>query len=307
MYHFIVNPTARSGLGLITWEKVEARLKEEKIEYTLHFTQRRHDATRIAAGLTAGGEEITLVVLGGDGSVDEVVNGICFPDKVTLGYVPLGSGNDFGRGLGLPSRTLQALDTVLHSELRRTLNLGLVSYGQKKHRFAVSSGIGYDAAITHQVCVSRLKRFLNRFGLGKFVYVGASLYRLYHCRPDGMTVTLDDSRTLHFKKAYFAAAFNLPYEGGGCKFCPDARPDDDLLDVIVIADVPKIAALLILPTVFAGKHTHLKGVHIFRCRKAEIESALPLPVHADGEPIYLQRAVQFSLERESIHVITNKY
>lgn len=304
MYHFIVNPNARSGLGLVTWEKVEARLKEENIEYEIHFTKRRLDATRIAAELTAGGQEITLVVLGGDGSVDEVVNGILFPEKVTLGYVPLGSGNDFGRGLGLPSKTMQALDVVLHSPKRCRLNLGLLHYGNKQHRFAVSSGIGYDAAITHQVCVSKLKLFLNRYGLGKFVYVGASLYRLYHCQPDEMTVTLDESKTLHFKKTYFAAAFNLPYEGGGCMFCPNALPDDDLLDLIVIADVPKIVALLILPTVFSGKHTHLKGVHIFRCRKAEIASVPALPVHTDGEPIYLQHQIQFSLENESLSVIT---
>lgn len=305
MYHFIVNPNARSGLGLLTWKKVEALLKEENIEYQIHFTKQRRDATRIAAELTADGQEITLVVLGGDGSVNEVVNGIQFPEKVTLGYVPLGSGNDFGRGLGLPSKTMQALDVVLHSPKRRTLNLGILHYGRKQRRFAVSSGIGYDAAITHQVCVSKLKRILNRYNLGKFVYVSASLYRLYRCQPDEMTVTLDEHKTLHFKKTYFAAAFNLPYEGGGCKFCPDARPDDDLLDVIVIADVPKPVALLILPVVFSGKHTHLKGVHIFRCRKAEITSVPALPVHTDGEPVYLQHMIQFSLERESLRMITN--
>lgn len=303
MYHFIVNPNARSGLGLVTWRKVEAQLKTENIEYEIHFTKCRHDATRIAAALTADGKEITLVVLGGDGSVDEVVNGICFPEKVTLGYVPLGSGNDFGRGLRLHSDTMKALNTVLHSSKRRKLNLGIVHYGKKQHRFAVSSGIGYDAAITHQVCVSKLKLFLNRFGLGKFVYVGASLYRLYHCHPGEMTLILDDGNKLHFDKTYFSAAFNLPYEGGGCKFCPDAKPDDDLLDIIVVADVPKIRALAILPAVFSGGHTHMKGVHIFRCKKAQIESVPALPVHADGEPIFLQRSIQFSLEESSLSVI----
>ena len=57
-------------------------------------------------------------------------------------------------------------------------------------------------------------------------------------------------KDFHFKRVFFASAFNLPYEGGGCKFCPDAKPDDDLLDFIVIANVPKIIALAILPTVF---------------------------------------------------------
>lgn len=116
-----------------------------------------------------------------------------------------------------------------------------------------------------------LKSF-NRIGLGKLAYAACSLYRLHHCQPDEMEILLDDTKSLHFKRVFFASAFNLPYEGGGCKFCPDAKPDDDLLDFIVIADVPKIIALAILPTVFSGKHTRLPGVHIFRCKKAEVHS-----------------------------------
>lgn len=305
MYHFIVNPGARSGLGLTTWEKIESKLIDENIEYKVHFTKCRHDATRIADSLTADGDEVTLVVLGGDGSVDEVVNGIRFPEKVTLGYVPLGSGNDFGRGLKLPSDTLKALDVVLHSPKRRTLNLGILEYKDKRRRFAVSSGIGYDAAICHLLCISKIKLFLNRLGIGKFAYVGASLYQLYRCKPDAMTLILDDNKTLHFKKTFFASAFNLPYEGGGCKFCPNAKPDDDYLDVIVIADVPKIQAFAILPTVFFGKHIHLRGVHIYRCRKAQIESVSALPVHHDGESVSLQHKVSFSLENEKLRVIVN--
>ena len=79
---------------------------------------------------------------------------------------------------------------------------------------------------------------------------------------------------------------------------------DDLLDFIVIADVPKIIALAILPTVFSGKHTRLPGVHIFRCKKAEVHSKIALPVHSDGEPIYLQKDVSFSLEPETLKIIT---
>ena len=74
-----------------------------------------------------------------------------------------------------------------------------------------------------------------------------------------MEILLDDTKRLHFKRVFFASAFNLPYEGGGCKFCPDAKPDDDLLDFIVIANVPKIIALAILPTVFSGKHTYFQA------------------------------------------------
>lgn len=149
-----------------------------------------------------------------------------------------------------------------------------------------------------------LKSFFNRLGLGKLAYAACSLYRLRRCQPDEMEILLDDTKKLHFKRVFFASAFNLPYEGGGCKFCPDAKPDDDLLDFIVIANVPKIIALAILPTVFSGKHTRLPGVHIFRCKKAEVHSKVALPVHSDGEPIYLQKDVSFSLEPETLKIIT---
>ena len=173
MYHFIANPNARSGQGLALWEKIKLKLIAEHIDYQIHFTHHRHHATEIAAELTASGDPVTIVVLGGDGSVDEVICGLQNLSLVTLGYIPIGSGNDFGRGLALPSDTMKALDLVLHSEQTRKINLGVLHYHDKVHRFAVSSGIGYDAAICHQLCISRVKVFFNRLGLGKLAYAAA--------------------------------------------------------------------------------------------------------------------------------------
>lgn len=303
MYHFIVNPNARSGLGQKVWKMIEKRLKEEHTAYRVYFTKFQRHATQIASKVTSDGEPHTLVILGGDGTVNEVVNGICFPDKATLGYIPVGSGNDFARGVGLSSDSMKALDTILTSSDRKKIDLGVLTYPKKRLRFAVSSGIGYDAAICRQVSVSNLKPILNRLKLGKLSYVCFALDELFRCRPQKMAVALEDGRTMHYKRTYFAAAMNLPYEGGGCKFCPDARPDDQMLDLIVIADVPKICALLILPTVFLGKHTHLRGVHIFRCQKARIESETALALHVDGEPLYQQYSAEFSVEKDPLTFI----
>ena len=134
MYHFIANPNARSGQGLALWEKIKLKLIAEHIDYQIHFTHHRHHATEIAAELTASGDPVTIVVLGGDGSVDEVICGLQNLSLVTLGYIPIGSGNDFGRGLALPSDTMKALDLVLHSEQTRKINLGVLHYHDKVHR-----------------------------------------------------------------------------------------------------------------------------------------------------------------------------
>ena len=110
-------------------------------------------------------------------------------------------------------------------------------------------------------------------------------------------------KTLHFQKVYFAAAMNLPFEGGGCKFCPTAKPDDNFLDLIVIADVPKVAALTILPTVFSGKHTHMKGVHIYRFKHANVKVDVPLVLHSDGEPFPAESELEWMLESDSLQIL----
>lgn len=303
VYHFIVNPNASSGFGKEIWNKTELILKTKNIDYQVYFTQYQRHAEKLTASITSDGAAHTLVVLGGDGTIGEVVSGICYPEKITLGYIPIGSGNDFARGLGLAKDYKEALNQILHPQHLQKLNLGVTKYENTKRRFAVSSGFGYDAAICQEVCVSRLKKFLNRMRLGKLSYISLSISCLIRCTPKRMKITLDDNKILRFERTYFATAMNLPYEGGGCKFCPDACSDDDMLDFIVVADVPKIQALLILPTVFTGKHTRLKGVHIYRCKKAELESDVPLALHTDGETVFPETSVSMSLEETSVQLI----
>lgn len=303
MYLFIVNPNSRSGLGKQVWNDVELILKDKNIEYKVYFTKYQHHATQIAEALTSDGEEHTLVVLGGDGTIGEVLTGICFPNKITLGYIPIGSGNDFARGLGITKDSPKALDIILHSSRRKEIDVGVLKYDNKVRRFGVSAGFGYDAAICHEICVSKVKKFFNKLKLGKLAYVSLSIHCLYRCIPKPMTIVLDGDRKVSFKKVYFATAMNLPYEGGGCKFCPKASAEDGFLDLIVVADVAKIHALLIIPTVFFGMHTLSSGVHIYRCKKAELYSEIPLPVHSDGEPIFLKKALQMNVENTRVNLI----
>ena len=240
MYTFITNPNARSGLGIQLWKELEDILKERGVDYEVYFTKYQKHATDITASITADDEPHTIVVLGGDGTINEVVNGIRNLSKVTLGYIPIGSSNDFSRGMHLPTDSKEALEMILQSKNTRELNVGRLSYEEKSQRFIVSTGIGFDAGVCHQVMVSPLKRFLNKLKLGKLSYVGVALQMLFSMRLDKMTVTMDDQSPLTFEKVYFATAMNLPYEGGGFKFCPNADCSDDKLDVIVVSGLPKL-------------------------------------------------------------------
>lgn len=318
MYTFIVNPNAKSGRGSMIWDLIEPELKKRRIEYEAFFTQHACHASEIAAEVTSDDREHVIVVLGGDGTVNEVINGIRHCGKVTLGYIPAGSGNDFTRVLKLPSDPERALENILNPQYICTMDVGKISFKNKEnfnkkpayareaeHRFAVSTGIGFDAAVCHQVAVSKLKIFLNKLGLGRLTYAGVALLRLFGDPAVHMEITLDHGEKKVFQHAYFAAVMNHPYEGGGFFFCPEAKIDDGVFDVIVAADIPKWKILFLLPTAFFGKHVKYKGVYIYRSKYVKIETAQMLPIHTDGEPVADGTCLEAEVLDEQIRIFTN--
>lgn len=304
MYTFIVNPNARSGLGKKVWDELEITLKQNMISYEMYYTKYQKHATKLVSEITSDGEEHTIIALGGDGTVNEVVNGIADLNKTTLGYIPIGSSNDFARGLKIPSDPKEALELVLHSENFHWINIGELHYKNKLRRFAVSCGIGFDADICHEVVVSRVKKLLNTMKLGKLTYVFVALHRLFLTKPCEVTLTLDQKKTLTFPNTYFVAVMNNPYEGGGIKFCPKAANDDDKLDLLVANDVSKLKVLFMIPMALAGLHTHFKGVTILSCAQASIHAENALPLHTDGEPIFLQHDIKVNCHNMKLKVIT---
>ena len=118
-----------------------------------------------------------------------------------------------------------------------------------------------------------------------------------------LELTLDDGSMKVFERTYFAAFMNLPYEGGGFKFCPDASGSDGFLDIMVVSDLSKLKILCLLPTAFSGKHTRFKGVTILKCRSVKVVTDRALPLHTDGEPSFLSKEIEVSLEKEKLNVI----
>lgn len=302
MYAFIVNPNARTGLGLKIWKKLEAKLKEHRIKYKAFLTRYPNHAAEFARSLTSGNAPVTLVILGGDGTINEVVNGIEDFSRVTLGYIPIGSSNDFARSMKLSKNPEKMLGQILSPTEYAYIDIGQLSIPGSTRRFAVSSGIGFDADVCFHNISSGIKRILNRLKLGKLSYTSIALFLLLALKPRPMTLTLD-GRSVRFQKVFFATAMNQQYEGGGFCFCPGADPGDGLLDVIVISDMPKLKALLLLPTAYFGLHTRVKGVHIYTCRQARVQSPVKLPVHTDGETVAIVPEASFSLEPEKLRFI----
>ena len=303
MYTFIINPASRSGLGRQVWESLEPILRERGVPYRAYLTSCQRHATRLARELTADGKIHTIVVLGGDGTVNEVIGGIQNLSATTLGYIPVGSGNDFARFFRFPSDPGEALSLVLDPPAYADMNIGNIVYSGHSKRFAVSAGLGFDAAVCHQAVISRLKPVLNRLHLGKLTYAPIALDRLHFLRPARVTVTLDDGSARTFSDTLFVAAMNHPYEGGGFKFCPDANPCDDRLDVIAVSGISRLKAVFLLLLAQKAAHTKASGICIRSCRQIHIESDTALPVHTDGEPVFLQRQMDISLLPERVRVI----
>ena len=306
MYTFIVNPHARSGLGQKVWNELENLLKKKNVNFEVYFTKYQKHATKITSEITSDGQEHIVVALGGDGTVNEVVNGIRDFEKTIFGYIPIGSSNDFARGLELPTDPMEALQNILDCPNLHPMNVGEICYKNKKRRFAVSAGVGFDADICHEAVVSHVKRFLNKLKLGKLTYVCIALHRLFVTKPCTVTVTMENGKPKSFPKTYFVALMNNKYEGGGVKFCPKAKNNDDKLDVLVASDVSKLKVLCLIPLALFGLHTPFKGVHIYTCKHIDIHAEHAMPIHTDGEPIFLQHDVSAGCMPQKLRVITSK-
>ena len=296
MIYFIVNPASKTGLGIKIWHDVRRYLDEFGTEYRFYLTEEDKNGTAIASQLLNKFfyDKLRIVVLGGDGTINEVLQAFSEKDfeRVTLGYIPTGSSNDLARALGYQdfyNNPEEILKQLITSNAYRMMDLGLLTYNQSerpgytKRYFIVSCGIGFDASVCEEALNSKSKSFLNRFHMGKLSYGAISLKQLLGARRISCKLTLDDQKPLQLNNCYFVTVMNHCYQGGGIKFCPDAIDDDGLLDVCYASEISRGRVLYTLPYAFKGNHCDKKGVGISKAKKIRIQYDEPLWVHTDGE------------------------
>lgn len=307
MYHIIINPASRSGKGLKIWKTaVEPALHQENISYRSYFSREAGDVARIAADILSENKErpLRIIILGGDGTVNEALQGMKDTSGVILGYIPTGSSNDFARDMGIPREPAAALELILHTGRAYPMDLGTITYDDgTRRRFAVSCGIGFDAAVCEEALHSNIKKLFNKIGLGKLTYLGIALKQLFTAKPVLCTLTLDDGEPIVIRRLLFITCMQHRFEGGGFMFCPTADATDGLLDLCSVANVPKLLILFALPTAFKGKHYFVKGIRPYRAKRIRIETSSPLWVHTDGEVSRKTTAFSVVCEPHSIQII----
>lgn len=314
MYQVIVNPGARSGKGRRHWEEVKGVLDNKGLQYAVHFTTKAGDAADYAVTLyneaLSKRELLRLIVLGGDGTMNEVMQGLPEFSNLELCCIPVGSSNDLARGIGISFNPKEAMEHILENPSSFSMDLGIVHCSNSTsqipipdRRFLVSTGFGYDASICEEANTSTAKKILNRIGLGKLIYLFICLKQLISVKDYKVTLTLADGRTIELNKHLLIAGMNNMYEGGGFKFAPDAKNDDGSLDLCVVSGLSKSSVLKILPHAMNGNHFQFDGVDNYITSSYTIESETPLWVHTDGEAIYQADFIKVECHKNAIKMV----
>jgi YegS/Rv2252/BmrU family lipid kinase len=279
----VINPTAAGGRAGRLWPNIQKYLRKLGLSFEAGLTTAPREATRLAREATEAGFG-TVVAVGGDGTINEVVNGLIAPGQeravARLGIITTGRGSDLARTVGIPS-DYEAACERLADPRTMPMDLGLAEYtvdDERQQRFFVNvAGIGFDAEVAR-----RANRSFRSMG-GTIPYLSALVTTLFRWRNRPAQILLDERPAIE-TKVYLVAVGNGQFFGGGMRVAPDADPNDGLFDVVVVHDIGKIEFLRTVPRVYEGTHVTHRAVAIHRAHRVEVRcESYPLLSQLDGE------------------------
>jgi YegS/Rv2252/BmrU family lipid kinase len=278
----ILNPAAGKGRAEREWPGIAARLREAGITFTQAVTCGPGDARGLAReALRAGAGR--LIVAGGDGTLNEVINGLSAAagplPPPALALLPLGTGVDFARGLGIG--TIEDTLAALQRGEPHAFDLGNARFrandGTLRERAFVNvadCGLGPHAS-------AQIGRVDRRFGRAAYLY--GAMQAIAGYAPAFTRITVDD-RPIYAAPCGLLAIGNGQFFGGGMRIAPKARPDDGLLDLVILGATDRRTLLGdLLPRVYRGTHLRHPAVHFARGTTITVDAEPPLPLELDGE------------------------
>ncbi len=286
---FIINPMAGKGKATELIPVIEDYFKDKADEYRIQVTDYPGHATEIAREYSSI-EECRIYSVGGDGTVNEVVNGIAGTQS-SLGVIPAGSGNDFIRSITTTYNINDILVNTINGEVK---NIDLAKANNKY--FINISSIGFDADV-----VVNADKFKKVSGItGSMAYVISIIYTVIQKRISKIKIHIDDSEME--LKLLLAAIANGKFYGGGMLAAPEAKIDDGLFDICLISEASRFQILSLFPKYIRGEHGQLKEVQFLRGKKIKIESSEDLRLNIDGE-IFPSFNIEFEIIEKGIKVI----
>ncbi|MFC2112384.1 diacylglycerol/lipid kinase family protein [Bacteroidota bacterium] len=300
----IVNPNAGRRKGLLDWEKITGHLIHYDLRFTPVFTERPGHATEIVIENVEEEGFMQILVVGGDGTMNEVVNGI-FRQKrfktndITLGMITVGTGNDWGRMFGIPKDYEDAV-RILTQNQTFIQDAGMVRYcneDEPGNRYFVNiAGMGFDAEVTRK---SNRAKEKGRGGI--LLYLLHIFTSLINYRHVVAMISVDGQNV---ENKIFSMNIGIcKYSGGGMIQAPNAIPDDGLFDLTIINKLSKTNVLLSLKRLYNGTiHMHPK-VDSYTAKSIRIESRDTIRLETDGESLG-HTPVEFWIIPKSVKIMT---
>jgi len=276
----IVNPVAGGYSTRRKWPHISKLLRHIGLSFDYEFTEGVGHAIELARVAASDGYRY-LIAVGGDGTVNEVANGLLRSTgsgSTILGIISTGTACSFVRSVGIPRDYTRAC-SLLTSPKRLLIDVGVIDYksrGQSLQRFFVNvAGVGFDAAVVEAV------KHLPKYFSGTIPYIVELPRTLFNYQSKSVVLRLGNKIEATYILSVVVA--NGSYFGGGMYMAPEAKLDDGLLDVVIIGDLGKFELLRTLPTVYKGTHITHPKVRVEKTTHIAIESSERVLVHADGE------------------------
>jgi diacylglycerol kinase (ATP) len=299
----IVNSHAGQGKGMKDWPVISVLLEEAGISIESEFTKGKLHAKELARLAIESGYR-KLIAVGGDGTLNEIVNGIleqqfCPSTDVILGMIPIGSGNDWGKMYNIPGDYKSAVEVIRRSNYF-IQDAGKVTFfkdGKSKHRyFANIAGIGFDAVV-----VNKTNRQKEKNQGGKFLY-------LYNLFTSLFSSVFFDAEILIDGKEINSSVFSMnvgicKYSGGGMMQVPDAIPDDGLFDITLIRKIGKVDVIRNVKNLYDGSFVKHPKVSTFRAKHINVISDHAVFVEVDGESLGTS-PLEFEIIPSCLKIIT---
>ncbi len=299
----IVNPVAGGGRGLDDFPQISKLLREARIVCEPVFTEHKFHATELTVTAVKEGYR-KIIVVGGDGTLHEVVNGLFIqqvvrPDEVLLAVVAVGTGNDWVRTFGISDRHDEAVRAIReeHSFLQ---DVGVVSYEEAHFRqsryIANVAGVGFDAFV-----IRKLTHLQKKGRTSRWRYTWCMIRSFFRYKSTGIKVWVDDR--LVYNNLLLSIALGIcKYNGGGIQQLPEAVADDGMLDLTLIRPVHFWHILFRLHYLFNGGIYRIRHVLRERGSRIRIESSPEVSVEADGE-ILGETPLEFSVVPKAIRIV----
>ncbi|WP_159949636.1 diacylglycerol/lipid kinase family protein [Polaribacter septentrionalilitoris] len=298
-WFLITNPTSGNGNFSKKWKKIQYILKTKKIDYSFAFTQySKHEIELVNTAIQQGFR--IIISIGGDGTLHHVVNGIMLQtyiktSELTIGVIPLGTGNDWIKTYDIPNDIEKAIDIIQQHKVILQ-DIGVVKTNDKKlHYFNNVAGLGYDGYIVNKL--NTLKRF------GAVAYLLAGLYGLLFYKKTIFKILFDD--TSIETKCLMTIVGICQFSGGGMQFTKDVNPSDGLLDITIAKNLTFFDLVFNLPKLYSGKIVNNKKVATYKTREITVIPKNSKPfIQADGELIGTGE-INVSIVKKAIHFFIN--